>query len=120
MSRRQRGYTQNNDSRDGGLLDMLGKPFVLFILGGIVTFGLQWAIVGQRVSVVEEYITEHKRVSVTREDLNSLRSEVKDFQRAYITRDEFNAAFSSLQRGIADLKDEVRDLVRSQEGRRAR
>jgi hypothetical protein len=95
------------------VLDTLGKPFLLFLIGGLVTFALQWAVIGVRVASLEQYVAEHKQSSVTREDLNGVRSELKDVQKSYITRDEFNAAFTSLQRGVSDLRDEIRDLVRA-------
>jgi hypothetical protein len=103
--------------------DVFNKPIFIFVLGGLLAFGGSYVTTQQasqasvtsnsvRLSALEDYVTEHKRVSVTQADLSRVEKLIQDTQRNYVTKDEFNAAFSSLLRAVTELRDEVRDSRR--------
>jgi hypothetical protein len=115
---------RNNTQPTNSLSGVMNSPLAIFVLGGFLAFGGNYVSNmtqdrttvsnnSVRLNALEEYVTEHKRVSVSKDDLQRMQIELKDVQKSYITRDEFQLAFTSLQRSVAEMRQEIRDAIRA-------
>jgi hypothetical protein len=114
---------RNNQPTNNQLSGALNSPLAIFILGGVLLMGGNYVsnMMAERSTVsnnsvrigaLEEYVAEHKRVSVTKDDLQRMQAELKDVQKSYITRDEFNLAINGLNRSVQEMRQEIRDAIR--------
>ena len=104
--------------------ELLNKPIVLFLFGALLAVGGNYISTQStaqvtvssnsvRIAALEEYVSDHKRTAVSKDELNRLESLIRDTQRNYVTKDEFQQFTGSMLRAVQELRDEIRDTRRT-------
>lgn len=99
-----------NNTNNNLLSGALNSNLTIFILGGLMLMGGNY--ISNMMSDRSTVTSNSVRLAALEEKMMGLKIELKDVQKSYITRDEFNLAINNLNRSVQDMRQEVREAMR--------